>query len=281
MGAAPRALLAAVAAAHGVHARNADPKAGYCYAAFGAQWQGDRSELVPDFLTCAEEGWALALRIRGAGEYACEGGNIQEACSDPMSTATAVPVDEAMAAPADYVGFTCFVADVAFTEYPPCGVYSYSYDYCDPLIEPFFYCACEEYGECGDSSYSYDDSSYSYDDGRRRLAPAFDARRLAPAYDARRLDEFTWLDGHPTCAGWELYPDHLANCASVLEGDYPACHGPILDYFECVHANLASEMFDLDCDIECPYAPSFSYSYSYGSYGGCLLYTSPSPRDRG
>ena len=36
MGAAPRALLAAVAAAHGVHARNADPKAGYCYAAFGA-----------------------------------------------------------------------------------------------------------------------------------------------------------------------------------------------------------------------------------------------------
>ena len=268
MGAAPRALLAAVAAAHGVHARNADPKAGYCYAAFGAQWQGDRSELVPDFLTCAEEGWALALRIRGAGEYACEGGNIQEACSDPMSTATAVPVDEAMAAPADYVGFTCFVADVAFTEYPPCGVYSYSYDYCDPLIEPFFYCACEEYGECGDSSYSYDDSSYSYDDGRRRLAPAFDARRLAPAYDARRLDEFTWLDGHPTCAGWELYPDHLANCASVLEGDYPACHGPILDYVECVHANLASEMFDLDCDIECPYAPSSSYSYSYGSYGG-------------
>ena len=269
MGAAPRALLAAVAAAHGVHARNADPKAGYCYAAFGAQWQGDRSELVPDFLTCAEEGWALALRIRGAGEYACEGGNIQEACSDPMSTATAVPVDEAMAAPADYVGFTCFVADVAFTEYPPCGVYSYSYDYCDPLIEPFFYCVCEEYpGACGDSSYSYDDSSYSYDDGRRRLAPAFDARRLAPAYDARRLDEFTWLDGHPTCAGWELYPDHLANCASVLEGDYPACHGPILDYVECVHANLASEMFDLDCDIECPYAPSSSYSYSYGSYGG-------------
>ncbi len=270
MGAAPRALLAAVAAAHGVHARNADPKAGYCYAAFGAQWQGDRSELVPDFLTCAEEGWAVALRIRGAGEYACEGGNIQEACSDPMSTATAVPVDEAMAAPADYVGFTCFVADVAFTEYPPCGVYSYSYDYCDPLIEPFFDCMCEEYGECGDSSYSYDDSSYSYDDGRRRLAPAFDARRLAPAYDARRLDEFTWLDGHPTCAGWELYPDHLANCASVLEGDYPACHGPILDYVECVHANLASEMFDLDCDIECPYAPSSSYSYSYGSYACCV-----------
>ena len=34
MGAAPRALLAAVAAAHGVHARNADPKAGYCYCLF-------------------------------------------------------------------------------------------------------------------------------------------------------------------------------------------------------------------------------------------------------
>ena len=160
---------------------------------------------MPDFLTCAEEGWALALRIRGAGEYACEGGNIQEACSDPMSTATAVPVDEAMAAPADYVGFTCFVADVAFTEYPPCGVYSYSYDYCDPLIEPFFYCACEEYGECGDSSYSYDDSSYSYDDGRRRLAPAFDARYVALADTC--FFEATGAMESP--GGWASGDDHL------------------------------------------------------------------------
>lgn len=110
-----------------------------------------------------------------------------------------------------------------------CGVYSYSYDYCDGLIEPLVDCACDTYGDC--DIFNQDDDGDGGDDG---------------CGDDGGSDDYA-LQG--TCDSFANFPGFIDACTTP--NPYDLCDAHFDAYLECVFESMANAFYELNCDLTC------------------------------